>query len=288
MSKTDSIILHKLDDSSGIAVGYWDRTSQDMEDAFLPHRHDHYTCMLLESGELEVLLDFEHFTMPARTLFISPPGQVHQVLHSIDASGWYLSFENHLIEESLRVGLDQCLAEIISVELSGEEYEWFTIVISSLIKLSSLNNGSFKEVQQPLLSAFIAQAGISYRINSDIGTSNFASRPITITKQFRNLVKYNFRTLKRPSEFAEKLHITVSHLNDTVKKVTGQSASALIHHEIVREAQRMLYYTDKSVKEIAYDLGYLDSKYFIRLFTKKIGCSPTDYRKQPDPPAVST
>ncbi|MFC5872220.1 hypothetical protein ACFP3I_06465 [Chryseobacterium arachidis] len=35
MPKTDSIILHRLHDSFGIAVGYWDRSSQDIEDAFI-------------------------------------------------------------------------------------------------------------------------------------------------------------------------------------------------------------------------------------------------------------
>ncbi|MBC8644381.1 helix-turn-helix transcriptional regulator [Flavobacterium lindanitolerans] len=59
----------------------------------------------------------------------------------------------------------------------------------------------------------------------------------------------------------------------------------LIQKEILREAQRMLYYTDHSVKEISDLLGYEDEKYFMRLFRKKTGFSPTEYRKHNAPPS---
>ncbi|MFC3157321.1 AraC-type DNA-binding protein [Chryseobacterium arachidis] len=280
MQKNQSITLHRLENNRSIAVGFWDRSSPDIKDAYQPHRHDHYTCMLLETGELEVLLDFEHFVMPAKTLFISPPDQVHQVLNHSVASGWYISFENHLIEESMRARLDQSLAEIISVTLSEKEYGWFRSVIFSLLQLKDFNITPYREVEQPLLSAFIAQAGLCYQNKAENKSSNFASRPIIITKKFRNLVQYHFKTMKRPADYAKQLNISVSHLNDTVKKITGLSASSIIHKEILTEAQRLLYYTDVSIKEISYCLGYEDPKYFIKLFRKKTGYSPTEFRKQ--------
>jgi AraC-like DNA-binding protein len=76
------------------------------------------------------------------------------------------------------------------------------------------------------------------------------------------------------------LNITVGHLSDTVKKVTGLSASEHIQKKVMNEAQRLLYYTEISIKEISYQLGYQDTKYFIRLFSKNAGFSPSEYRKK--------
>ena len=144
------------------------------------------------------------------------------------------------------------------------------------------------EVEQPLLSAFIAQAALSFESSMLDDSSKAGTRAISIAKKFRNLVKADFRTLKRPSEYAEKLNISVAHLNDVVKRVTGHSVSQLIQKELLNEAQRLLYYSEMTVKEISYQLGYQDPKYFIRLFTKKAGRSPGDYRKtyrpQPNQP----
>jgi len=89
--------------------------------------------------------------------------------------------------------------------------------------------------------------------------------------------------LKKPADYASMMNITVSYLNDTLKQVSGFSSTWHIQNEIFTEAQRLLFYTDKSVKEIAFELGYEDEKYFIRLFGKKIGSSPACFRKTHKP-----
>jgi AraC-like DNA-binding protein len=217
--------------------------------------------------------------MPAGTLFICPPHQVHQITGILGTSGYYISFEGHHITSSAKDILDASLDETIILSLSTPEQQWFTSVLDSLKNLESINNTANKEVQQPLLSAFIAQAVICYECKLESGAISHSPRGISIATEFRNLVKRDYRSVKRPSEYAQKLNISVAHLNDVVKKVTGISASALIQKEILSEAQRLLYYSQLSIKEISDQLGYEDTKYFIRLFTKKAGRSPGDYRK---------
>ncbi len=283
MSKNDTITLNKMDYSSGIAVGIWDGSTPGMIKALDPHRHDHYTCMLIETGTLEVLFDCKHLAMSPGTFFISAPGQVHQVLNTLGATGYYLSFESHHITGSAQTSLERSLDETMLITLSSSEHKWFSTILDSMIKLEDLNNGVYKQVEEPLLSALVEQAILCYDRQSLITSEGLSLRAISITKEFRNLIKSHFRTLKRPSAYAEKLHITVAHLNDTVKKVTGLSASELIHKEILSEAQRLLYYSETSIKEISYELGYQDIKYFIIFFTKKTGCSPSEYRKTYSP-----
>ncbi|WP_293937182.1 helix-turn-helix domain-containing protein [Sphingobacterium sp. UBA5996] len=278
MPKRDPILVNSMDSSSSMAVGIWDGSTPGILKALNPHRHDHYTCMLVEAGQLEVLFDLEPLTMPAGTLFICPPHQVHQITSRLGAAGYYISFEGRHITSSAKDILDAALHETIILSLSASEQQWFKSVLDSLINLHSINNTAYQEVQQPLLSAFITQAVICQQRNV-VGSISHSPRLMSIANQFKNLVRNDYRSLKRPSEYAQQLNISVAHLNDVVKKVTGLSASALIQKEILSEAQRLLYYSRLSIKEIAVQLGYKDTKYFIRLFTKKAGLSPGDYRK---------
>lgn len=279
MQKNDSISLNRMDATSSIAVGIWDGSTPGILKAQNAHRHDHYTCMLVELGQLEVLFDFENLTMPAGTLFICPPHQVHQITKSVNTSGYYISFEGHHLTQSAKDILDASLDETIILSLTELEQQWFTSVLDSLKNLDSINSTASSEVQQPLLSALIAQAVLCHERRLAAKSTSNSPGVISITKEFRNLVRCNHRSLKRPSEYAERLNISVVHLNDVVKKATGLSASAMIQKEIMSEAQRLLYYSQLRIKEISDQLGYKDTKYFIRLFTKKAGCSPGDYRK---------
>ena len=87
-------------------------------------------------------------------------------------------------------------------------------------------------------------------------------------------------TTKRPTQYADTLNISSDYLNECVKNTTGNSVSYQIQQRIILEAKCLLYYSDKSVKEISFELGYDDYPYFSRLFTKVAGITALDFRKQ--------
>ena len=76
------------------------------------------------------------------------------------------------------------------------------------------------------------------------------------------------------------LSITSSYLNEVVKETSGQPVSHWIQNEVMMEAKRLLYYTDLSIKEIAFGLGYEDHAYFSRLFRKVAGRSAGQFREE--------
>ncbi len=65
-----------------------------------------------------------------------------------------------------------------------------------------------------------------------------------------------------------------------VRSVTGFPVTYYIQQELMWEAQRLLHHSDLTVKEIADTLGFEDSQYFNRLFSKVIGISPGAFRKK--------
>ena len=246
-----------------------------------PHRHDHYLCFFLESGYVSGNVDFQNLEVQIPSLFLVLPGQVHEFNHAKEITGWVMAFDARFVDQNARMAIEQSFAKIALIKLDETETNWFANIFQ-LIHLA-VNEANTTKFQQPfiqtLISAFFYKTVIIFHLQEDERIQAYSSRSIEIAKKFHQLVKENFLALKKPGEYASRLSVTVSYLNDTVKSVTGFSSTWFIQHEIFREAQRLLFYTDKSVKEIAFQLGYEDYKYFIRLFSKTVGISPANFRK---------
>jgi AraC family transcriptional activator of pobA len=92
------------------------------------------------------------------------------------------------------------------------------------------------------------------------------SRETELVKSFMELLDKNFKEKKMVAEYAAQLLVTPNYLNRIVKKITGFSAGHQIRQRVVLEAKRMGRYSDAGMKEIAYNLGFLDSAHFSRFF----------------------
>ncbi|TRX71455.1 AraC family transcriptional regulator [Carboxylicivirga sp. M1479] len=74
------------------------------------------------------------------------------------------------------------------------------------------------------------------------------------------------------------LNLSSNYLSDLLKKETGRNAQEHIHHFIVDRAKTKLLNSTESVSQIAYDLGFEYSQHFSKVFKKKTGISPAEYR----------
>ncbi|WP_430401811.1 AraC family transcriptional regulator [Fluviicola sp.] len=256
----------------------------EMETAFLPHRHDHYVCFLVESGTIHLGIDFNDVKVSGPQLLISYPGQMHHHLSASESTvfeGWMLAFDPKFIHESASLSIEDSFLNVILIHLNEEQKKWFT----SLFELIGSEVGqSESAITNPiichLVNGFFSKTASLFQLQEKELILEYSSRSIEIVKIFRRLVREQFIALKKPSDYSEQMNISVSYLNDTIKSITGFSATNFIQQEVFREAQRLLCFTNKSIKEIAFQLGYEDYKYFIRLFSKSVGVSPSNFRKQ--------
>ena len=77
---------------------------------------------------------------------------------------------------------------------------------------------------------------------------------------------------------AEQLHLSSNYFGDLIKKETGKSAQEYIQQKTMNTAKTMLADSNKTISEIAYDLGYQYPQYFSRAFKKIVGYTPNEYR----------
>ncbi len=88
----------------------------------------------------------------------------------------------------------------------------------------------------------------------------------------------NEKGLPTVKYLAEQVHLSANYLSDLLKRETGMNATDRIHHHLIEEAKHLLLNTNKTVGELAFDLGFEYPQYFSRLFKSKMGMTPLEYR----------
>jgi len=78
--------------------------------------------------------------------------------------------------------------------------------------------------------------------------------------------------------FAKALHLSSNYFGDLIKKETGQTAKDYIQNKTIEFAKKILFETDKSINEIAFELGFKYPQHFTRLFKQQVGQTPKEYR----------
>ncbi len=105
---------------------------------------------------------------------------------------------------------------------------------------------------------------------------------VDLIKEFNALVELNFRQAHSVGFYAEKLFKSPKTLSNNFAKF-GKTPLQIIHDRIILEAKRLLIYTDKTAKEIAFEIGFEDASHLSRMFKKHTSFSPSEFKKQLKP-----
>ena len=106
---------------------------------------------------------------------------------------------------------------------------------------------------------------------------------LKLFQRFTQLVDAHFHQHWTVPEYASELHLTESRLNDICRRFANRPPKRLIFDRQLREARRLLVFSDSAVNEIAWQLGFKDPAYYARFFNHLVGCSPSRYRAQKVP-----
>lgn len=281
--KDQLITIKHKHDGSGVHLQRIVRIkNENTEEIDRPHRHDYYVFLLLEKGRINLLIDLKEIEINNQSLFISYPGQIHQVLQYSDTiDGWLMTVNKEIVPASISAIINQSLNEIIVINIVDEMSRWFSTIMQLLaIEDQAGANIDFNPLTRvSLCNAFLYKA-CSILQSKEHVTVQYAKSHLIIAKKFKQLLRDKYKIWKRPKDYSDHLNISVGYLNDTVKLVTRFSITYHIQQEVMTEAKRFLSYTNLSIKEISFLLGYEDVKYFARLFRKVSNVAPGIWRQQ--------
>lgn len=100
-----------------------------------------------------------------------------------------------------------------------------------------------------------------------------------VTEQALSYIQRHFSEQITLKDVADKFYINSAYLGRCVQKATGVSYKQYLNHLRIEEAKRLICQTDKKVYEIAEEVGFSESKYFVSKFTAEVGRTPLEYRR---------
>lgn len=265
---------------AGIIIANMEEHENDEHDISKPHRDNHCQLMLALNGNFKLNIDFENIEFTAPALLCIFPEEVHHIIEVKDPKGWMISFDSALVNKEVIQLLENKIDNPFLLE-EGSNFQQQLIILMDLIekmKSNRANNFTYKSIHS-LLNALLSLIAGEIVSNISIGKEK-ENRSIVIKETFIQLTKQHFKTWKQPLQYASALSISAAHLNDTIKLLTGSPVSVHIQEASIMEAKRLLYFTDKSVKEIAYEVGYDEPVYFGKLFKKITNLTPLEFRKK--------
>ena len=106
-----------------------------------------------------------------------------------------------------------------------------------------------------------------------------------ILEKFETLLSNYFQTdkpqtigLPSVADCAKEMNLSAGYFGDLIKKETGQSAQEYIQAKVINVAKERIFNVEKSISEVAYELGFKYPQHFTRLFKQKTGMTPNEYR----------
>jgi AraC family transcriptional regulator, transcriptional activator of pobA len=240
------------------------------------HRDEGHTFHIVEKGTVDIQIDFRKYRVKAHSVVYMHPNQVHRILAFENITICTLAISNENLNPDYLQSLEG-ITPAKPMQLSNENYLIVADIFSLCLNFSLQKNN---RIHYPLLRDS-CNTLIAFLISQFLNQTKLDTkvpRFEIVAKRFRQLLEKNYCAIKRPSEYAAKLNITTSYLNECIKNTSGFSVSQHIRDRNILEAKRLLYHTDKSVKEIAFELGYTDYPYFTRMFRKATGMSALSFR----------
>ncbi len=242
------------------------------------HRHDHEELLIITHGKPVHSLDYTKEELQTPVIVYVAQGKVHNFTPDDETRGWVIRFKNELVPNS-RFNFYSNFLDQINYKLNAD---YCSTTLNSLCEImlkeyqeESVNYQVIKHLLSALLTKLEADSKKEYLDN----TASNRSQMVTFNS-FLKILEFNYMRPDGADFYAEKLNMSTRNLNLISQSAFGKSVTEIIETRKIIEARNLLLNSGKSVSEIGYELGYNEKSYFTRVFHKRTGVTPTEYRDQ--------
>ncbi|MFI8378335.1 helix-turn-helix domain-containing protein [Leeuwenhoekiella sp. NPDC079379] len=249
----------------------------------LEHIHtDLVQLFIIESGSGILYSEGKQLELIAPCVITVPSNVLHGFHYEPHITGAVLtisvSFYDTLLKDKSEIRKQSDLLYCYSFSENSEFFESLNYI------KSKIQQELFDEAPEKLLALktyfellYLELYREKFRTTSEELLSN--NRNLAYYQQFQELIRLHAQQLLSIKEFANALGITQTHLNRVCHNVAGKPALQVVQDFIINEAKKYLLNTSYSIAEVAYFLNFNDPAYFSRLFKKRVGVSPGEFRK---------
>ena len=214
------------------------------------------------------------FTAPAALLV--PAGVAHGFRFEPETEGRVLTISHPYLQElALR---DHCFAALFdapaALALSAGALEPSLEALSRELNWIAAGHGAAVEAHLLCILVVCARALEQARAAPDSGPG----RQAALVARFREAIERQYRNALPLARYAAQLGVSEKQLRSACLRIARQPPSRMIEQRVLLEAKRAMLYSNMTVAEAAYYLGFSDPAYFSRFFAKSAGRSPRAFR----------
>ena len=242
-------------------------------------RPDFFEIIWIKDEQPKVADDENAYSLQSDWMYLMPPGR-HQQLTKIGKKGLLIGFDKSVLDyEVSEFTLDV-------LKLFTKQGDFSTLLVEKELAdtLDLIAHLIGEEYRSPTKSFLLLRTYLKVFLLKLISQKNqrFTVPDLNEKRvyQFFLLLENHFREEKQVGFYAEKLSITSKRLNQVLKEKTGKSISTLLHERLIREAKHELFVSERSIKEIALELGFEDRSYFSRFFKRMTGQTPETFHQK--------
>jgi AraC family transcriptional activator of pobA len=247
-------------------------------------QYNYFSVILILAGKGSLMADISEYNFNANSLICLSLYQPFKIQCDKGFKGIMVNFHpeffclhKHRNEVSCNGVLFNNIYESPVISLTIDEAQSLLTIITGLKSEMERPGTAQLEVLISYLKILLINATrikIEQRSLEDVSNKK---EPV-ILNSLRSAIEEHFQSLHSPGGYAELLNISTPALNRISKTHFNKTLSNLIADRIIIEAKRQLYLTSKSVKLIAYELGFNDEFYFSRFFKSNVAISPQFFR----------
>lgn len=248
-----------------------------------PHRHDFYTAILVLDAEGQHFIDFAEYELNGGRVFFISPGQVHQIIEQRESKGYVMVFSaQFLAENNIPVrfiddlNLFNNYGDAPPLTVDEDKQKTLSSLCEDMIRFYRSDLKFRDQALGSLLRLFLIESNNLCTIEDHPQQLESSQR---IIRDFRELVNEKYTDWHGTSDYASALNITPDYLNRVVRSYIGKTAKEYIQSRITTAAKRLLFFSDLSIKEISYELGFSEPAHFSTFFKNCSGESPAQFKK---------
>ncbi|MEZ8629115.1 helix-turn-helix domain-containing protein [Vibrio lentus] len=248
------------------------------DDAFLePHRHEYWELVWCVDNLGSQSIDFVDYDNKVGRIFTIAPGQVHRS-ELVGENARLLVFTPGFVKTNHRN--TQLVDTVFAMHQSrppyldcNEEGNRYLLPIFTMIKEECEREDNDWDLVESLVNSFLRYI-LRFATQSSLKGEVRDSRVNKVV----DLIEQHYTTHKHCEFYAQALSITNKRINEIVKAERGKTVTQLIHDRTILEANRELIFSTKTIKTIAFELGFEDPAYFSRFYRGQMKESPAEFR----------
>ena len=285
-SRKRYLTINSTDHSWGLAINSVGRQNIAENEEYPPQEHP--TRYLFDTRKGRILNEYQllyitkgkgvfssgpsgHCQIKEGCMFLLFPGERH-TYRPDQATGWneyWIGFNGVIMDEWVRNGFFSKENPVFNIGVNEEIISLY----KKAIMIADAQEANYQQALAGIVCNLVSMAIYMSR-NMDFNRSDISVRINTV----KAAVYENISTIT-PERLAEIICMSYSKFRKIFKEYTGFAPSQYIQEVRVNMAKELLTNTSKSIKEIAYELGYENKDYFFTSFRKVSGMTPAGYRR---------